>query len=302
MISSNLRPRAPRPPWRDAGGRRQTPCSNRRAPAPGDRPDVRVEKSVAGAVVAVELVSLAELFEHGFGAVHLVAVGVFVVVAEQAEQRTAQFRREIDGRDRALGVELLGVVDDDVAAPAIHRRVDAVERAGGEIGMTPARAEADHSDPAVGIGLGAQKLHAARGVAQHLLVGDAAGRAYAGADVVGGACAYAEIEVRRDRRQSMMGELAGRLLDPFIPPRHVMDQHHAGPRPAADRPCVMGFAHTDLVAAEGDRLREHTFIGHGVPRRFECRAAEHDYTYGCADGWTENGSPSNDWDFGRDDW
>ena len=41
-----------------------------------------------------------------------------VVVAEQAEQRAAQLRRQIDGRDRALGVELLGVVDDDVAAGA----------------------------------------------------------------------------------------------------------------------------------------------------------------------------------------
>ena len=39
--------------------------------------------------------------------------------------------------------------DDDVAAPAIHRRVDAVERAGGEIGVAPARAEADHPDSAV---------------------------------------------------------------------------------------------------------------------------------------------------------
>src|SRR5215475_866838 len=69
-----------------------------------------VEKGVTGAVVAVKLVALTELFEHGFGAVHLVAVGIFVVVAEQAEQRTAQFRPEIDGRDRPLGVELLGVV------------------------------------------------------------------------------------------------------------------------------------------------------------------------------------------------
>src|SRR2546429_5756406 len=92
-----------------------------------------VEKSMAGAVVAVEFVILAELLEHGFGAVHLVAVGVFIVVAEQAEQRTAQLGRQIDGRDWPLGIELLGVIDDDVAAPAIDRRVDALERAGGEI-------------------------------------------------------------------------------------------------------------------------------------------------------------------------
>src|SRR5262249_62044606 len=91
-----------------------------------------VEKSVAGTVVTVELIVLAEFLEHGFGAVYLIAVGVLVVVAEQAEQRTQQLGRQVDGRDRPLGIELLRVVDDDVAAPAVDRRVDAVERASGE--------------------------------------------------------------------------------------------------------------------------------------------------------------------------
>jgi hypothetical protein len=93
---------------------------------------------MAGAVVAVELVRLAELLEHRFGAVDLVAVGILVVVAEQAEQRTAQLVGEVDGRDRTLGVELLGVVDDDVAAPAIDRGVDARQAAGDEIGVAAA--------------------------------------------------------------------------------------------------------------------------------------------------------------------
>src|SRR5262245_36357760 len=101
----------------------------------------------------------------------------------------------------------------------------------------------------------------------------AARRAHARADVVGAAGTFAEIEMRRDGRQSMMGELAGRLLDPFVPPGHVMDQHHAGPGPAAERTRVIGFAHIPLVAAKGDRLREHTFVGHAVPHRFEGRAA-----------------------------
>ena len=48
-----------------------------------------VEEGMAGAVVAVELIVLAELLEHRLGPVDLVAVGIFVVVAEQAEQRTA---------------------------------------------------------------------------------------------------------------------------------------------------------------------------------------------------------------------
>src|SRR5262249_2656771 len=75
---------------------------------------------------------------------------------------------------------------------------------------------------------------------------------------------FAEIEVWRDGRQTMMGEFAGRLLDPFIPPGHVMDQDDAGPRSAAERTRVIGFAHVSLVAAKGHRLREHAFVGHGV--------------------------------------
>ena len=128
--------------------------------------------------------------------------------------------------------------------------------------MPPARAEADHPDLAVGIGLGAQELHAAGDVAQDLFVGDAAGRAHARAHVVRAAGAFAEIKVRRDGRQSVMGELAGRLFDPFVPTRHVMDQHYAGPRPAAERAGVIGFAHVALMTAKGDRLREHTLICH----------------------------------------
>src|SRR5690349_13093993 len=61
-----------------------------------------VEEGVAGAVVAVELVSFAELLEDGFGAVHLVAVRVFILVAEKPEQRTAQLGRQIDRRNRPL--------------------------------------------------------------------------------------------------------------------------------------------------------------------------------------------------------
>src|SRR5262245_19740646 len=63
-----------------------------------------------------------------------------------------------------------------------------------------------------------------------------------------------------------MGELARRLLDPFVPAGHVMDQHHAGPRPAAERARVVGFADVAFVAARGDRFRKHAFVGHAVTR------------------------------------
>src|SRR5437763_16778872 len=55
-----------------------------------------VEEGVAGTVIAVKLVGSAELFQHRLGAVHLIAIGIFVVVAEQAEQRAVQFLGEID--------------------------------------------------------------------------------------------------------------------------------------------------------------------------------------------------------------
>src|ERR687887_591612 len=42
-----------------------------------------IEKGMAGAVVAVKLVSLAQLLEHGLGAVHLVTVWILIVIAEQ---------------------------------------------------------------------------------------------------------------------------------------------------------------------------------------------------------------------------
>src|SRR5947209_8357125 len=61
----------------------------------------RVEEGVASTVVAVKRISLAEFLEHGLGAIDLIAIGILVVVAEQAEQRTAQILGEVDGRDRA---------------------------------------------------------------------------------------------------------------------------------------------------------------------------------------------------------
>src|SRR4051794_33471823 len=83
-----------------------------------------IEEGVAGAVVAVKLVVLAELLEHLFGAVDVIAVGVLIVVAENAEQRRGYLLGQIDGRNRLLGVEQLLVVDHDIAAPAIDDRIE----------------------------------------------------------------------------------------------------------------------------------------------------------------------------------
>ena len=143
-----------------------------------------IEEGVAGAVVAMELVILACFLELRLGAVDLIAAWVLVVVAEQAEQRRSHLAGELDRRDRALGVELLGIVDHHVAAPAVDRGVDPVgQQARGQIDMAAAGAEADQADLAVGIGLRLQIDDRAGDIADDLIVGYAARRAHPRADV-----------------------------------------------------------------------------------------------------------------------
>src|SRR6185312_450844 len=68
---------------------------------PVQRP-VPVEEAVAGTVVAVELVVLAELLELGLVLVDFLRAGRAVVVAEQAEQRALQVLGHVDRRDWCL--------------------------------------------------------------------------------------------------------------------------------------------------------------------------------------------------------
>ena len=237
-----------------------------------------VEECVAGTVVAMELVGLAELAQHRLDTIHLLAVRVLVIVSEQAKQRAAQLLAQVDRRQRTLGVELALIVDDHVAAPATHRGVDIRKGAGGEIGVAPARAKADHADLAVRVGLRAQKLHASPDVAHDLLVGHPTRRAHPRPDIVGAARPFAKIKVRRDGHKSMIRQLAGCLLDPLIPPRHVMDQHHARPRTGAKRPGIIGLARVIPVADERHGFRQHSFVGHCSyldlqPRSCRSRAA-----------------------------
>src|SRR5262249_54084239 len=149
---------------------------------------------------------------------------------------------QLDRRHRALGVEQLRVVDHDVAAPAIDHGVEVGAHAGDEIGVAAARAEADHADLAVGVRLRPQEGRAGAGVAHHLLVGDAASRTHARADVIGAAGSFAEIEVRCDGRKAVVRELTGRFGDPFVPAGQVMDHDDAGHFAGPGRPRVIGFA------------------------------------------------------------
>src|ERR1700675_1894642 len=102
-----------------------------------------------GAVVAVEFIAFAELLEFSFGAVDLIGMRIFIVVAENSKQRAGQFFRQLDWSHRSLGVQGLRIVHDHVAAPAIDRCIDTRNRAGGEKTVSAAGAKADRPDFAV---------------------------------------------------------------------------------------------------------------------------------------------------------
>src|SRR5258708_238367 len=102
-----------------------------------------VEEGMADTVIAVELVSLAMPLERLFDLVDLRHVRVLVLVAENAEQRSGDLVGQIDRRHRTLGIELLVVLHDDAAAPAIHNGIDAAHAAGGPIRKPSAGAVAD---------------------------------------------------------------------------------------------------------------------------------------------------------------
>ena len=224
---------------------------------------------MAGAVVAVELVGLAELLEHRLGPVDLIGRRVGIVVAEDAEQWAAQVFGKLDRSARALVIEQRGIVHNDVAAPAVDRGIDVGQTTGNQKGVTSARAEAHHRDLAVAVGQGAQIFHRARDIADHLFVGYAPGGAYARPDVVGIAGAFAEIEMRGDAEEAVVGELARHFLDPFVPAGHVVDDDDAREGTGPERSCEVGFAQIAVVAFECHSLGEHGLIGkvHGVLAR-----------------------------------
>src|ERR1700694_6024331 len=89
---------------------------------PIERP-VPIEEAVAGAVVAMELVSLAVILEFGLVLVHLLRARCAIVVAEQAKQRATQVLRHVDRCDWRLRVEFLWA-HHHAAAPLFDAGID----------------------------------------------------------------------------------------------------------------------------------------------------------------------------------
>src|SRR5579871_2469107 len=113
---------------------------------------VPVEEAVAGAVITMELVVLAEPLQLGLVLVDLLRAWRAVFVAEDADQRTRQIPGHVDRRYWRLGVELF-LAHDDTAAPQIGAGVDVFLLAGIDVGVAAAGAGSDHADLAVVAGL-----------------------------------------------------------------------------------------------------------------------------------------------------
>lgn len=98
------------------------------------------------AIVPVEFVPLAEAFELSLSAIHLVSVRVLIIVAEQSKKRATETVCEINWRDRALGVEQILIVHNDIAAPAIDDSIYRIQAASTQVGVPASRAKPDKTN------------------------------------------------------------------------------------------------------------------------------------------------------------
>src|SRR5262249_29710417 len=144
------------------------------------RPIVRAipgKECVSRAVITVEFVILAKPLEGRFCAVHIVWRRGAVFVTEQSKKRTTDSFRQLDGRSR-LGARQLGViVAHTISTPHINRGIDVGDPACGEIGLSSARAEANHADFSVAVALRSQKFDCPRYIAYDLVIRHTARRA-----------------------------------------------------------------------------------------------------------------------------
>src|SRR5262245_8481003 len=219
---------------------------------PVERP-VPIEDAVAGAIVAVELVALAMLFELGLVLVHLLGARCAVVVAEYSDERTAEVLRHLDRRDRCLGIELF-LAHYHAPAPEVGAGVDVPPLAGIDEGMPATRTGAENADLAVVIPLRAHPLHGGLAIADHLRIGNAALGAHLGGDVVRVALASALIEIGADRKIAVMREPTRRLNVELAPAWEMVDKHDARKRARTGRLCHIRGNRCSLVACESHIL------------------------------------------------
>src|SRR5262249_39055527 len=146
-----------------------------------------------------------------------------------------------------------------------HRSIEPRKCTGGEIGVAAARAKSDYADLASRIRLRPQKSHGAGDIAHDLRVSHSAGCAHARSEIVGAFGTFPKIQMRRDRRVTVMGQFTHDLHNPFVPSGKMMDDDDARIFARAERPCVIGLTLIAVVTAERNRLALQTTIMTHVP-------------------------------------
>src|SRR5262245_56343515 len=223
-----------------------------------ERP-VPIEDAVAGTVVTVELVRLAVFFEFGLVLVHLLGARSTVVVAKNADQGARKIFREIDWRDRRLGIEFI-LAHDDATTPELGAGVDILFLACVYEGVSTARAGAEQTHLAVMVGLRPHPLYRGLGIADHLRVRNAALGAHFRGDVVGVAIARALIEVGADCEIAVMRKPPRRLNIKFAPTRQMVDQYYTWKSARTGRLGNVGGYRGSVVALDGHVLAGHASV------------------------------------------
>lgn len=200
---------------------------------------------------------------------HLLGGGSTVILAEEAEERAGEVLRVVEWGDRAFLREVFGA-HDDATAPEVGDGIERGGAAGCEVGVAATRARPEDTNPAVRIGLRAEKAGAGSGIADHLVIGDAPFGPDFRADILRRALGNTAIEVGGDGRIAARGELAGRLFVPGVPAGHVMDEDDRRERAAAQGARAVGVDRVAVGSGDDDGLGEHAFVlvgavGHGAP-------------------------------------
>ena len=106
----------------------------------------------------------------------------------------------------------------------------------------------------------------AKSITVHVAIAAWSWGAYLGADVFRRAVPVTEIEIRRDRDEAMVRELAGALAVPLVPSRRVVDDHHARERTGAEGPGNVRIDGVAVVHLHRHGFGDHAFVLIGLVR------------------------------------
>ena len=229
---------------------------------------VNGKEAVAGVVVAEELIVLAGRLQRLFQLVNVGGRGTGVVVPEQPKHRAIQAGGVVHRGNRLPRAFQFSVGHGSyTTAPAVDRRVNAIQSASNQINLATTGAETNDPNLVVMVRQGAQVIPRSRHVAQGAVVGHTAGFADAGAVGYRITLALPEMQVGGDAGNPVIGQLSGHFLGSFIPTGHMVNQYHAGEGAGAKGASQVSVNQVAIVSSNVDRFRNQTFIRHKYPSK-----------------------------------